>query len=288
MKNLDDCSVSIIGLGQIGGSIGMDLVQQRIVHDVIGHDIDSSVIDMALEKQAIHRAAHDLDTAIIEADIVILAAPIREIIKVLPHVATCLRQEAICLDVASTKREIMAAVGKLTGPLNYISGHPIAGNESTGITGAETGKFFETVFALVPTAAIGPEQMQLTMQLVKSLGADPIRMDADQHDELIAMTSELPYALAMALAHIAARHGANGDGIWRLAGGSFRSATRVAKSSPELTANMLLSNRKEVDKAIDTLVSELRNLQRVLLTKDAEAIQRYAESAKSVIDRLPR
>lgn len=287
MKTLKQMTVLIVGLGQIGGSIGLELIRHKVVGEVTGYDKSRRTLDQAKEVKAIHKGATKLDTAVAQADLIILATPIRTVIKILPTLARHMRQGAICLDVASTKVEIMQAVGKLKAPIAYISGHPIAGSEQAGIAAAELGKFSGKTFVLVSNEHVTPDQAEIVEQVVTGLGSVPVHMTAAQHDRLVANTSHVPYALAVALAHVMSKLEQRDKAIRQVLGGSFRSVTRVAKSSPELTVNMLTSNRHEVIKAMDALVSELRHVQRMLASKDETALWEYVAEAKSTIDKLP-
>lgn len=287
MKTLEQMTVLIIGLGQIGGSIGMELIRHKVVGEVIGYDKSRQTLSQAREIEAIHTGVTKLGAAIAQADLILLSTPILTIIELLPSLARHAQQGTICLDVASTKSDIMRAVSKLHKPLCYISGHPIAGSEQSGISSAGMGKFTGRPFVLVPNEYVMSDQAQTVEQLVSALGAVSLRMTAEQHDRLLAHTSHVPYAFAVALAHVMRELSERDQAVSQVIGGSFRSATRVAKSSPELTVNMLTTNRKEVIKAMDALISELRHLQRMLASTDETALWQFAADAKSIIEELP-
>jgi prephenate dehydrogenase len=260
MKKLNELDVLIIGLGQIGGSLAMDLTGRRLVRNVIGFDADPDVTARAKEMGIIDEAAVSLEDAVSAADLVIPAAPIREIIRITPTVCRMIRDDAAVMDVAGTKSDIVALVARQERPVTYIGGHPMAGDEGAGLDAAAAGKFAGCTFVLTPIANADNGWMETIARLVESVGAAPVVMPPDEHDRIIAATSHLPYALAVALMRLAARRTETDQALPGLIGGSFRSAARVAASSPDLTRDMFLTNRRNVVSAIEELIMELNVL----------------------------
>jgi prephenate dehydrogenase len=204
MKKLNELKVLIVGLGQIGGSIGLDLVEQGVVAEVVGFDKNPAVSREAVAQNVIHRAAHSLEEAIRKSDLVILAAPIREIIRLIPAVCESLSESAAILDTAGTKGEILDIVSKCGRRVNYVGGHPMAGDERSGLESAQRGKFVGCTFILTPSEDTDQEWFYTVMHLITRLRAKPVMMSAEEHDRLIALTSHLPYALSLALLNTAA------------------------------------------------------------------------------------
>lgn len=279
MKRLSEMTTLIVGLGQIGGSIGLDLVARRIVARVIGFDSHKVVMTTALQRKAIDCSVVTLRAGLVEADIVILATPIDATLRLLPSILELMPADSLCLDVASTKQAILQMVEKLKPHAGYVSTHPIAGTEGIGIDSAVSGLFKDKVLTITPAFSAKPAQVRLVKQLATALGGKPMLIGAKRHDRLLAHTSHLPYAIATALIQVAGETGESDKLLRRLAGGSFASATRVANSSPELTQNMLLSNRAEVSKAIARMESELSGLRKLLQRNDADGLQQYVRAA---------
>lgn len=279
MKRLSEMTTLIVGLGQIGGSIGIDLVAGQIVARVIGFDSHKAVMTTALQRKAIDRAVASLRAGVAEADLVILATPIDATLRLLPSILELMPADSLCLDVASTKQAILQMVEKLKPRAGYISTHPIAGTEGIGIDSAISGLLQGKVLTITPASSAKPAQIRLVKQLATALGGKPMLIGSKRHDRLLAHTSHLPYAIATALVQVAGETGESDKLLRRLAGGSFASATRVANSSPELTQNLLLSNRAEVSKAIAKMESELSSLRKILQRNDADGLQQYVKAA---------
>jgi prephenate dehydrogenase len=260
MKKLNELDVLIIGLGQIGGSLATDLTRRRIVRRVVGFDVDPNVLDKAREMGIIDEAATSLEEALSAADLIIPATPIREIIRITPTVCRMIRDGAAVMDVAGTKSDIVQLVRKQGRPVTYIGGHPMAGDEGAGIDAASAGKFAGCTFVLSPIANADNGWMKTVTRLVESIDAHPVVMSPEEHDRIIAATSHLPYALSVALMRVAARRTETDHALPELIGGSFKSAARVAASSPDLTRDMFLTNRCNVVSAIEELIMELNVL----------------------------
>ncbi|MFQ6008714.1 MAG: prephenate dehydrogenase [Candidatus Zixiibacteriota bacterium] len=283
MKKLDQLVVFIVGLGQIGGSIGIDLIGKRLVAKVIGFDCNLTVTRQARRQKVIDSSVSSLEEGLRLADLVILAMPVREIIKCLPLLFRSLersRNMAI-LDVGSTKVEILKAVSMVKASVNFIGGHPITGSEEYGLRAAKSGRFKNTSFVLVPSQGTKKEWLDIVASLVRCLGAKPVIMKAEKHDRIIALTSNLPYVVSLSLLHLAMKHGKKDKAFWGMVGGSFRSATRVAASSTDLTVDMLLTNRDQVSRIVEELITELQSLKEMVESKDERRLGLLVKKVQS-------
>jgi len=273
MKNLAQLKVLIVGLGQIGGSIALDLVQRASVAKVIGFDREQTIAARAQRMGAVHTAVHSLEEGLRHADLVILAVPVREIIRLLPLLADSINDDMTIMDVGSTKGEILETVSRLGIQASYIGGHPLAGSEQYGLSSAEPGKFNNRTFALIPSAKTDQRRLQTVKALVKGLGANPLILTVEEHDRLIAFTSHLPYVISLALIRVAAQYADQSGNVRNLIGGSFRSATRVAVSSPDLTLDMFLTNRKNIPLVIDEFIAQLSTIKKMIGAGDERLLQ---------------
>ncbi len=281
MRSLSQLKILIVGLGQIGGSLGMDLVKRRLVAEVIGFDTDELVLKRAKELGVVDGLEDSLTEGIGRADLTILAVPIREIKRLLKVVGQSISEDAAVLDVGSTKVEILSMVSQQKQMVNFIGGHPLAGSEGHGLESAQTGKFAGTVFVLVPHPKTRPGWIEIARRLVDGLDARPLLITAEEHDQLIALTSNLPYVLSIGLMQLLNKHEEKHEKVWELIGGSFRSATRVASSSPRLSLDMFLTNRKNVSKAIELMTEELFLLRKMVEKQDEDSLRDSIERARN-------
>lgn len=263
-----DTPVAIVGLGQIGGSIGMALVKKRLSRRVIGIDPDAATLRRAVRM----RACHETGTlrAIREAGIVILAAPARAIVRMAPRVIALARPDALITDVGSTKLEIQAAYRRAR---RFVPGHPLCGSERGGIDAADPDLFHGALWVLAEGTAGSDATLA---RFVLALGARPLLVDSRLHDRCVAFTSHLPYVLALLLSRGAARRPDRA----LLAAGSFRSATRVAAQPPAMGLDMLLTNRFPIAREVATMARDLAKVARDLRKGDERAVRRLVKEGR--------
>ncbi|MCP4706424.1 MAG: prephenate dehydrogenase [candidate division Zixibacteria bacterium] len=279
--NLINLKVCIVGMGQIGGSIARVLTEKNLVSDVIGYDIDKSITSLAEECGYIDNSAESISKGISKADIIFLATPIRKTIKLLPEIIEQIKSNQIVIDVAGIQSGILEIVSRQSNQINYISGHPIAGNEKIGIKAASSDKFNNALFFLTPTVSTIKEWIDTIVDLIKSIGAKPIIIDPQKHDFLIGLTINLPYLLSLALMNLASNQEDSIKDIWQLSGGSFKGATRVASSSPELTLDMFMTNRGNILNILKQFQSELSTITELLSNKDETGLSKRIVQAKA-------
>ncbi len=285
---LKQLNVFIVGLGQIGGSIARVLTTNKSVVCVYGYDTDKSVSKLAEEHGYINSQAESIADGINKADLIILATPIRTTLKLIPEIIKQAKSNQTILDVAGIQSGILEIVSKQNIQTNYISGHPIAGNEGTGLKASSADKFKKTIFFLSPELSATKEAIDIVIELIKELGAIPVKIDPNKHDLLISMTINLPYMIALTLMKMAAGQESSYEDFWQLAGGSFKGATRVASSSPELTLDMFITNRENILGIIKIFQSELSEITEMISTEDENALRSRIDMAKTQKDHMNR
>ena len=230
--------VAIIGLGQIGGSIGRALGRAGGWWRV-GHDLDPSVTLAARAAGAIDQAAERLEDACAGASLAVLATPVDTLPALVAAAAAALPEGAALLDTGSTRGPITAALhAAATRGIRAVGGHPLAGSEGHGFAASAADRFMDTTFALTPTGAGMPE---VVTRLVRDLGARPLEVTPKRHDEAVARTSHLPYLVACALRELGGE--AAGQG---LSGPGFRDMTRLAASDPRVAGAYCRANARAV------------------------------------------
>ena len=275
--------IAIVGFGLIGAS--MALAVRRLWPRVLLIAVDrKDVIERAMRMHAADVGADDLVIAA-EADLVVLAAPVRTNIDILTGLAAHVPGDAVVTDVGSTKREIAAAADALPSRLSFIGGHPLAGAAVGGLEAARADLFNGRPWILTPAGdASGSAAAKLT-SLVEALGARVQVMAPDTHDSLVAYLSHLPQLAASALMHLVGQH-VGADGL-SLAGRGLRDTTRLASSPVDIWRDISASNQENIARAIDELVAILQSL-KPGTDGAAAALERTFESAaawKRVLER---
>ncbi len=269
-KRLSDCRVTVVGLGLMGASLCMDLVQGKLCREVRGVARRSETALSAFFENAVDQATTDLQTGVAGADIVILATPVRTIVDMLAEVGPLLWPGALVMDMGSTKGDICDAMAELPHHIQPIGGHPMTGKETAGYEAAEPGLYKGATWVLTPLPRTSQETIDLSLELVRAVGAKPVVLEPRRHDKLVAAISHLPFLLASALVHTVDQTGVDDPTVWRLAAGGFRDTSRVAASDTRMFMDILMTNREAVLAQLDTLDTQLYKL-REMLANDAEA-----------------
>jgi prephenate dehydrogenase len=257
--------VAVMGLGLMGGSLAMAL--QGHTAALIGIDPDPEVVRLALERKIVDYASTRPEGLLPTADVVILAAPVNTIIRLLQELPNLHPGPAVVMDLGSTKVEILAAMQALPARFDPIGGHPMCGKEKSGLTNADPSLYQDASFALISLPRTTAHARQMAVHLVQLIGARLLWLDADVHDRWVAATSHLPYLSAAALASITPLEAAP------LASTGFRSTARLAASSTEMMVDILMTNRKNILPALRQLREHLDQIDTFLEGEDYTALQ---------------
>ena len=265
-------SLAIVGLGLIGGSIALAVRERwpsiRIVAidrpAVLAHGLGSGAVDRG--------AATVADIG--RPDLVVLAAPVAENVRLLPQVASQVDAVAIITDVGGTKRDIMRAARVLPSSVTFVGGHPIGGAEKGGFGFARPDLFAGRPWIFTPEAEFTGALDRL-MRFARGLRARPTTLDAGAHDRLMAFLSHLPQLTASALMEIVGS-AATSDGL-RLAGRGLVDTTRLASSPAAVWRDICAANADEIGQALDLLIDRLTELRAEL--QRGEAVETIFDEA---------
>jgi prephenate dehydrogenase len=245
-SRLKDASFTIIGLGLMGGSFGLALKERGVGRRVWGVNRRSTVIHRAVELGAIDGGTTDVAEGVAEADIVVLATPVRAIIELLQQIGPTLKAGCLVMDLGSTKSDIVRAMASLPAGIEPVGGHPMCGKEVAGIWAAEASLYEGAIFPLTPLERTSPAALALAEALVERIGATPVIIDAHRHDRLVAAISHLPYLTAVMLVSAAAEVAAEDALAWPLAASGFQDTSRLAASDVTMMHDILVTNREHV------------------------------------------
>ncbi len=249
-------TVAIIGLGLIGGSLALRF--RAAGARVVGADVDPGAVAAAQSRGAIDEAG-DESTIAAEADLVIVATPLDQIVRAGIAAARCMRAGALLTDVGSVKGPIVSAItAGVPAGVVFVGGHPMAGSEGSGMLAADGGLLEGRPFILTPTARTAPEGVTALEGIIKRIGMRPVILDPVQHDELAAQVSHLPYLLSLALQR------ATADDARSIAGPGFDDMTRIARSPAAMWAAICRDNRDAIVRALARYEAELGRLRKGL------------------------
>ncbi len=248
--------IGIVGLGLIGGSIALAARQIWPSSLVIAVD-HKDVLETAMRLHAIDVAADDL-IVLAEADVVILAAPVRQNLTLLEALDDNVRQPAVVTDTGSTKRAIVEAARQLPARFTFIGGHPLGGAAASGLENARPDLFKGRPWLFTPSGDASGDALEKLMAFARALGAVPRSVTVAAHDRLLALISHLPQLTASALMQVVGES-VGEDGL-SLAGRGLVDTTRLASSPSEIWKDIAATNADEIGQALDTLISLLQEL----------------------------
>jgi prephenate dehydrogenase len=256
--------VGVIGTGLVGGSIAAGLTASG--WDVVGYDSDRDSLETALERELIGIAVDSI-AGILDAppEIIIVAAPPKATIEILSNLQT----PVVVMDVAGIKSSVLDAAKHLP---RFVGTHPMAGRESSGPRAASPALFRGATWVVVEGSSI--EATERAIEVIETLGANPLFMSGSAHDEAVAAISHLPQILAAGLLASAAE---TPDAL-DLAAGGFRDLTRVAASQPIPWVEILKSNESAVFSAIDDLRHQLDKIEAAIRSDDDELLAYLSRS----------
>jgi prephenate dehydrogenase len=277
-------SICIVGLGLMGGSLALAL-RVDSASDIfpIGHIAGVSrrqaTLDAALAAGAVDAATTDLAAGVAEADLIVLAAPVRTILRLLPEVGRHARPGALVMDMGSSKAQICATMADLPAGLQPVGAHPMCGKETAGFAAADAELYRGRPFVLCPLARTAPAALDTVRALAAAVGGRPLVIAPAAHDRAVAAISHLPYAVAISL--VAAVE-ASGDPLaWALAASGFRDTTRVAASDVDMMLDILLTNRPAVLDWVDAFAGQLTALRDALAAEDEAALRTRLAAAQA-------
>jgi prephenate dehydrogenase len=255
--------ITIVGTGLIGGSLGLALRQRGFDGRIVGCD-KRSVLEIAQQRGAIDRAEADLERAIKGSDLIVLATPVGCILSQLEAIAPLAEPDALITDTGSTKQQFLARARMLFGAAaaeRVLPGHPMAGKECGGIANADAELFRGAAWLITPVG-VDPHHtaQQEYLDLLGSLGAQVIAMDAERHDRLCAWVSHLPQMIATALGSLLREEFGGDEEIMQIGGRALREMTRTASSPYSMWRDIALTNSQNLDAALLRFEQQLAHL----------------------------
>jgi prephenate dehydrogenase len=270
--------LAVIGVGLIGGSFALALKHAKSVSHVIGVGRNAANLKLARERGIIDAIAPDPGAAARDADLVLVATPVAQFPAVFSSLA---ESKALITDGGSTKRDVIAAARKALGKKigRFVPAHPIAGAEKSGAAAAKAELFRDKRVVLTPLPENSKQSILKIEEAWKASGARVSRMDAEEHDAVLAAVSHLPHVLAYALVHDVAKRN-NSEQLFSFAAGGFRDFTRIASSHPEMWRDICLANRDRLLQELKLYANELGSIRKLIDKGDGAGLEKLFAAAR--------
>lgn len=267
----------VVGLGLIGASVALALKETGWT--VTGIDSDAATVTSAIDSGVVTGAALSPDVVL-----VVIATPAGKVAQLASDaLAMSSNPDLIVTDVAGVKGSIVTRVVDE----RFLGGHPMAGSELRGLSGARADLFRGSTWVLTPTDRTSPSTYSTLHGVLREIGANVVAVSAEDHDRLVAIASHVPHLLAGSLMNEAS-HVAEQDAVLlQLAAGGFRDMTRIAAGDPGIWPDILFENRDAVVQSLESLEGRLKTLRQALLDDGREVILESLLNAASARRQLP-
>ncbi|QIX61579.1 prephenate dehydrogenase [Hymenobacter sp. BT18] len=279
-------TVTIIGLGLIGGSLGLSLRQLGLAEHIIGVDQDAANAQRAQELGLVDETTADLAAAVRRADLVVVAVPMDAMLTVVPQVLDEVAQQVV-IDVGSTKATLLTHLQEHPRRSRFVAVHPMAGTEYSGPEAAVPDLFTDKTLVVCDAQHSDADAVQLVEQVFQGLGMHLLFLDAADHDLHAAYVSHISHITSFALALTVLEKEKEEQRIFDLASGGFASTVRLAKSSPAMWVPIFRQNRLNVLDVLDEHLHQLQNLRNLIAREDFNGLHHAIEQANHIRKILP-
>ncbi len=254
--------VFIIGTGLIGGSFALDIQEQYPEATIYGVDHNPEHLKEAKKLGIIHKESR-LDQ-IYEGEIIFLTIPVDAALAVLPSVLDLVHEDALVIDVGSTKQGICSVVKDHPKRRNFLAAHPIAGTEFSGPKSALKGLYREKTNIICEVEKTAFKLQEKALEIFSKLGMRIRYMDAVSHDKHIAYVSHLSHISSFMLGKTVIEKEKNERDIFDLAGSGFESTVRLAKSSPAMWTPIFEQNKGNIIASLEEYIDNLKQFKKYM------------------------
>ena len=279
-----DKTIVIVGLGLIGGSMAKALRDFEGFR-ILGVDVSQPTLRYALEQEIVDQAEEDPVKALAAGDLVFLCLHPRGIVEFMAEHRDHFKPGAMVTDVCGIKGAILEGAKVLPSSVSFVGGHPMAGTEFSGIQHALVNMFQGAHYILTPNEQSRPEHVALMKRVARHIGcADVVQTTPEQHDAMIAYTSQMMHIIAVSVCddeNLFQYQGFEGD--------SFRGCTRVAALDVPLWTQLFSMNAQALCTALERLEGNLHAYRQVIQAGDWEALSgklAYSAARKRKMNRM--
>lgn len=272
---------ALIGVGLLGGSLGLAIQKRKLSEKVVGYVRREASMAACLEHAVVSEATMDLVAAVRDADLIVFCTPLAQMRDLAQQAAPHLKPGAIVTDVGSVKGPVVEEIEPIIGETEacFIGSHPMAGSEQSGPGAARADLFDHSVCILTPTERTPAEPLSKLEAFWEAVGSQILRLTPDLHDNLTGRSSHLPHIVAAGLANYILSP-AHADEQAQICATGFGDTTRVASGSPEMWRDIVMMNRKHLQRVLGVFVEDLQEFSHALERNDAAAVTEFFEVGK--------
>ena len=277
-------AIAIVGLGLIGGSVARDVRRLGLARQILGYDNNEEYHKEIKSGKLVDYFSDTPDKKLAQAELVLLAVPVKSFKEVLPVILPNISSTAILTDTGSVKSPLL---NMMCAPeyeeIRFVGGHPIAGSEHFGPGAAQQNLFSGKRCILTPGEKTDKDWIRVVRRLWESLGAKVSEMDAESHDQMFASVSHLPHLLAYAC--IQAIANTETQEALGYSGAGLKDFSRIASSSPQMWADIFLENQDNLLPRVAAFNEVLSALEETIKKNDKKKLVELLALSKNARDR---
>ncbi len=274
-------TVTLVGIGLIGGSMAITLKENGFASRIIGVDANADNIDKAFRRRLIDETM-PLEEAVAQSDIIIVATPVDAMLHLIATILDQVTDNQVVLDVGSTKVRLLESLKGHPNRKRYVATHPMAGTEYSGPEAAIPNLFNGKCTVICDAEDSAPDAVAMAVALYETIPMRVVYLDSASHDVHTAYVSHISHISSFALALTVLAKEADEERIFELASGGFDSTVRLAKSSPDMWTPIFRQNRDNVLDVLDEHINQLSRFRSLLIKKDFDTFYRLIQQANGI------
>ena len=274
-------TVTIVGVGLIGGSFGLALKDRGLARRVIGVGNSPGSIRKALELGLVDEFL-PLEAAVKQSDLIYVAIPVDVTVPVMGRIMDLVTDKQIVTDAGSTKLTLCESLAGHPMRSRFVAMHPMWGTEYSGPEAAVRDAFKGRSCVICEKEKSAPDAVEVMEKLYTDLGMHIVYMDANSHDMHAAYISHISHITSFALANTVLEKEKEDSAIFELAGGGFESTVRLAKSSPAMWLPIFMQNKEHVLDVLNEHIAQLRKFKSCLEKDNADYLRELMENANKI------
>ncbi|MCM1307833.1 MAG: prephenate dehydrogenase [Butyrivibrio sp.] len=279
-------NIGFIGLGLIGGSIAKSLKKSDPDIFITAYNRSPQPLSDAVADGVADRAAHEVDGAFSDCDIIFLCTPVEHNSTYLARLKEIIKKGCIITDVGSVKGYIHATVRTLGMEDCFIGGHPMAGSEKTGYAASTDTMLENAYYAVTPTPLTTKEALDFYVGLVQKTGAVPVVVEPDKHDYAVAGISHVPHLIASGLVNTVSENDTDDCLMKTLAAGGFKDITRIASSSADMWSQICITNSAQISLLLGKYIDYLTRVKSYVDGGDRASVAEMFARSKEYRDSI--
>ena len=264
----------------IGGSLAIQLHEKKISSRLIGVDSSKEHAKKAVELELVDDTMN-LDEAIRESDVIIMAIPVDKMVELLPSILNKIDKQ-IVVDLGSTKSQLINVVKDHPKRGRYVATHPMWGTEYSGPQAAVRGAYENKAVIICNANESDVDALEWTKAMYKKIGMHLLEMEARAHDLHAAYVSHISHITSFALANTVLEKEKEEQAIFELASAGFESTVRLAKSNPAMWVPIFMQNKENVLDVLNEHIEQLKKFKESIEKGNNENLKGLIEDANKI------